>query len=177
MDGHVPVAIEGIFGIDKPHGDKRPGILGGIGGGGDKLADVEARIRRPMHHFLTGCVVTVDHDRFYGMGQGVIHDEAEPVRCCVQQMGHPFAAPHHADEHPCVVKSFDGVEHHGRTGLCGALNGPAAANVAIDPGKFRVGVNGDVGFVVVSLDGFQMVESGSQVGDFRCGHGGIFEET
>jgi len=169
VDCDVGGAVLGVGPHAEAHGDVGTGVLGGVGGRGDELAQVEVGVGGLVDDLLAVDVLAfLDHDGRDGVLELLAHLEAEELLVHADQLRHAAAAREQADGDLGVGEALDVVEHHGRALLGRARHGSASANVTIDARHLGVRVDLGIGLEQLARLGPQVVQRTAQVVDLRC---------
>ena len=164
VDGDVGRAVLGIGTHGEAHGDVGAGVLGGVGGRGDELAQVEARVGRLVDDLLAVDVLAVgDHDGRNGLVELLAHLDAEVLLVHADELRDALAAREHADDDLGVVKALDVVEQHRGAFLGGTGDRSAGADEAVDTRHLGVGVDLGSGLEELAGLGLEIVESRAKI--------------
>ena len=90
--------------------DVGAGVFWRVGGGGNELANIEAFFACEVDHLMARRLIFSHFDGFDGVEHGVVEEEAESARICVEHLGHALAIGQKPDGDAGAGMALDGVE-------------------------------------------------------------------
>ena len=168
VNRHVALARLGVGGVAHAHGDVGAGVLFGVGGSRDELADIEIGIVCLVDDLLANGLVSPNVLHGDGVLDSVVEQEAQAPGVAIEQMADARTAGEHTDGNASARMALHVVEDHRRALFGRTHNGAARTDMTIHTRELGAGLDLDISRDQLTRDGLQKLNSATEISDLIC---------